>query len=104
MKIDTRNPFVKKVAALVACVAITLLCAACAAFQKVVPFLPTPSQSECVLVDIEAGKPALVILNECGLEQDALAYVESLLAGQKRKVAHRAARAAEADAGADGGK
>lgn len=91
----------KSAGALLVAGALSLAIGACAAFQKALPFLPTPNQSECILVDVEAGKPALTIIGECGLEQDAIAYIESLLVGQKRKAAHQRAAAA-LDAGTDG--
>lgn len=66
---------------------------ACAALAKDAQFLPSPSQSECVLNGVDQGLPALTIITSCGLEMNAIAFVESLLVGKKRQAAHRAAMA-----------
>lgn len=91
----------KSVLAFVGAGALALTVQACAAFQNAAPFIPTADQIACVEVEAEKSTPALLILNRCGLTQDALAFVENLLLGHKKAKATLAAerRAAAADGG-----
>lgn len=72
--------------------------AACAALQGVVPFLPTPMQGDCIITDVEKGMPALDIALDCKLEENAIAFIESLIAAKKQQARRLAA---SHDAGAD---
>lgn len=81
---------VKAVALIVGTGALVVTLQACAAFQSVVPFLPTSDQLACVEVEADKATPALMIITKCGLAQDALSFVENFLVGHKRAKAIRA--------------
>ena len=84
---------------------------ACAAFQKAMPFLPTPGDLACVATDVEKNVTnPIQIVSDCpGLAQTAIADIEALVVNlvMAKKAAHKAAaeHAAETcDGGADAGK
>lgn len=84
-------------------IAFGLVLAACAAFQKFEPFIPTPDQFACVETEAEAGTPALTIVSKCGFAADAaeaaLAFIENFIVGHtKAKAAKRARELADAGA------
>lgn len=56
----------------------------CGVFQKVAPYLPGPKEIACAELEADKGTPAADVLLKCGFAEDALAMVESLLAGHKR--------------------
>ena len=82
--------------ALWVCTAIVLI--SCAALQKAEPYLPTASEYECILTGIEGQKPALTIVQECNLVDDALPIIENLLVAKRMQSVHRASDAGSSDA------
>lgn len=92
-------------------VAVAILVASvsgCAAFQKALPYLPTPADAACAATQVERGvTDPLVIVAACpGFAQVAIADIEALIRNLLvAKQAHLAAlRASACDAGAEGGK
>jgi hypothetical protein len=66
---------------------------ACASFQKVTPYLPTPDQIACAELEADKGTPVLGIITSCGFAQDAFEIVEHLVIGHQKAKAMRAAAA-----------
>jgi hypothetical protein len=79
-----------------------ILLVGCAAFQKVVTYLPTPEQDACVIMDVERGiTDPLTVIGDCHLVDWAVDDVRRLIAGAERaKAARPKAAGCAPDAGA----
>lgn len=77
---------------LLAIVVLALSLTGCAAFQKALPYIPSPDQLACAEVEIDARTPALLILTKCGFASDALGFLEAMIVGRRKADRMRMAR------------